>query len=147
MLGSHILGSSFANDINLKVIGLNFYQNIFEAIYSKYNNSAIDMNGFYYNIAPKKTKMNYGIYFLVNNNSEYTFSENLEDTLIQFNIFSKSSTEIFKIVSEFKKLYDWGELTIDNYNSIYCKRESDVVFQDGNTYQASITYRILTEEK
>ena len=146
MLGQNTLGTLFANDINEKDLGYDFLTNLFEGIYNKYFDSTIEMTGgLHFYTAPKNTEMEYGVYFLVTDVPEYTFTESSENVIVQFSIFGKNELNLLSIISQFKKLFDWAELTIDNYYNIYCRRIMSEMFPYGDTFQGVLQFRILAE--
>jgi hypothetical protein len=76
--------------------------------------------------APQKATYPYVVFYIVNNVPRNTFTENIEDTLVQFSIFStaSSSLEIEDIYTELIALYDNCRLTITGNTHIKMDRES-----------------------
>ena len=104
------------------------------AIYSRFTES---QNDFYDLIggrlfeheAPEGSDFPYAVYTIVSSASERTFSERLTETLIQFSLFSSSSSsgEVKDIYDSLKKLYDECALTItDPASTLLWMRESNL---------------------
>lgn len=64
--------------------------------------------------APEGTDFPYVVYFVVSDVTDLTFTENYEDVLIQFSLFSNASSsgEIEDMFAHLKELYDECALTI-----------------------------------
>ena len=82
---------------------------LFTGIYSKYNgNEALKaaITGFYFTEAPQDAAMPYVVYNLVSNVPDWTYTEDMENSLIQFSIFDdhSSSTTINDIYEKLTAL-------------------------------------------
>lgn len=128
-------------------------KDLFEAIYSKFDNHP-ELKGLvtdmYLTEAPQGTAFPYIVYSLVSNVPHWTFTEDFENALIQFNIFSEktSATETLDIQKLLFACYDWQVLNFGvtpAYYSIYLKRELNRLVRVDNIWQAVIQYRIELE--
>ena len=83
---------------------------LYKAIYNKFNASTghgayTSVSGrFYLNVAPQATTFPYVVYFEVTDVDDLYFTEELQEYLIQFNIFSQNKT---KKISQ-QKSAGWG---------------------------------------
>ena len=92
------------------------------------------------------------MYFIISDMPRDTFTESLEEVLIQFSVFSQASgsTEIEDIVTNLKALYDDCDLTITGNTHLYMTRENasltsgeaDVTTGAGEYWQADVDYII-----
>jgi len=102
------------------------------AIYAKCAGSALDtlINGqILYGKAPAGTRYPYVVFYRVSAGIEKTFTEEYDNPLIQFSVFSadpNSSNEVHEIADAIKALYDECSLTITGSTLIYIKLQSDV---------------------
>jgi len=104
-------------------------KNLLTAIMTKTVNSALssDVGGrIYLDQAPDGAEFPYIIYFIVTNVPEKTFSEDYENILIQFSLFSSSSsaTEITTMYTDLKALFDECSMTITDNTLIWFRREN-----------------------
>lgn len=129
-----------------------------QAIYSYSVNSAFSnaIGGRFYKArAPEGTIYPYAIYLLVSDVPDNTFTENLEDVLIQFSLFSSasSSTEVEDMFTALKALYDDCALTITGSTLIWMQRglasldPEEHTTQDGTVevWHYSVEYSIKTQ--
>lgn len=103
--------------------------NLLTAIYSKLSGSTLfnDVGGrVFTDQAPEGTEFPYIVLSIISNVPDNTFTEDYEDTLIQFSIFSisESLTEISNIYADMKTLFDECSMTITSNTLIYMKREN-----------------------
>jgi hypothetical protein len=97
--------------------------NLLTAIYGKLAGSTLTTaigGRMYLDQAPDKPTFPYVVFFIVSSVPEKTFTEDLSETLIQFSIYSASSsaTEISAIYAALKTLYDECSLTITGSNLV-----------------------------
>jgi len=87
--------------------------------------------------------MPYVVYNLVSNVPDWTFTEDMENSLLQFSIFddSSSSTTINTIYEKLTALFDWCVLTVEGYSHIYMKREFNILTRENDTWHYAIQYR------
>jgi len=83
--------------------------------------------------------------------SEWTYTEDQEDILIQFSIFSKnnSAAEIEDAFDKLKTLFDDAVLSVTGYTSLFMHRESDRLIRDNenNVWQHDVDYNISLEKQ
>ena len=104
--------------------------------------------GLYHLEAKQGTAFPYGVFYLVSDVPNWTFTSNMEEVVIHFNLFSKANsvTEIGDLFTKLKACFDWTSLSIDNYYSIYMKRELSELLKLGNVFQYAVSYRVELEE-
>lgn len=85
--------------------------------------------------APDGTEYPYSVYQLVTNSPERTFTEDFENTTIQFSLFSTASgtTEIENMFSALKALYDEQPLTITGSTLVWMRRATTVFNVEDHT--------------
>lgn len=94
--------------------------------------------------APQDAVFPYGVFQLISDVPDWTFSENLENILLQFNLFSDTSdpVEICNLYELLKTAFDFHELTIANYETVSMIRENAILTRDGY-WQYNVTYRVI----
>ena len=102
-------------------------KNLTTAVYGKASASTFLSyinSRFYKGRAPERTDYPYVVYKVVTNYPEKTFTEDYENTIIQFSLFSSNSStlEIETIYGYLKSLYDECALTITGSTLIWMKR-------------------------
>lgn len=113
-------------------------KNLSIAIYSKLAGSALNTavgGRFYKGRAPEGTVYPYVVYMLISDVPANTFTEYLENVLIQFSLFSSASgsTEVEDIYSNLKTLYDECTMTITGNTLLWMKRESAILMVEDHT--------------
>ena len=126
-------------------------QVLFTGLWNKYNgNAALKavVSGLYLTEAPQGTTYPYIVYSLVSNVADWTYTENMENSLIQFSIFDdhNSSATILDIFEKLKTCFDWTVLTVAGYNSIYCKREFNILTRDNDIWKMDVQYHIEVQK-
>jgi hypothetical protein len=78
----------------------------------------------YLDEAPEGTSFPYIVISIISDVPEDTFTEKLDDVLIQFSLFSisKSVTEIADMYADLKTLFDGAMLTITGDTCLWCER-------------------------
>ena len=114
--------------------------NLLTAIYSKFSGSAIsaDVGGrIYLDQAPEGCEFPYCVFFIVSDVPEKTFTEDFENIIIQFSLFSSSSgaAEITGMFADLKTLFDECSLTITGSALVWMKRQNLVTMVDEITVQ------------
>ena len=131
---------------------------LFQAIYNKFNATTshgayTNIDGrFYLNNAPQNTTFPYVVYFSVSDINDLDFTEEHEDFLIQFNIFSQnnSAIEAGQILTNFKSLFDNCSLTVTGWRHLQFQRS--LVMPNNDFGQVppihgfSIEYDVLLEK-
>ena len=120
---------------------------LFKGLWNAYNgNAALKavVSGMYLTEAPQGTAYPYIVYHLISNIADWTYTEDMENSLIQFSIFDdhSSSKTILDIFEKLKTCFDWTVLTVAGYNSIYCKREFNILTRDNSIWNLSCQYRM-----
>lgn len=122
-------------------------QVLFEGIWNKYNgNAALKavVTGMYFTEAPQGTAYPYIVYHKISGVPGYTYTEDMENIIIQFNIFDNNNSVITinDIYTKLTALYDWTTLTVSGYSSIYCKRELDKLEKNDGIWNYFLQYRL-----
>lgn len=92
---------------------------------------------------------NYITYQIINSQHEQTFTSYIENTLIQFDIFSSTQADALELMSLLEDVFDDTTLTVDNYNLIECTRNnSNFVNREEETglYHYYVEYDINVEQ-
>jgi len=122
-------------------------QALFTGLYNKYNGDTdlkAIITGFYFTEAPQDAVMPYVVYHKISGVPDYTFTEDMENVIIQFNIFDdhSSSTTVNDIYAKLTTLFDWCSLTVAGWNSIYMKRELDNLNRSNDIWNYFVQYRL-----
>ena len=122
------------------------------AIYTSANNSyglagndlKNILSGMFFEKAPQGQTYPYGVYHLTSNRPNWTYTEDMRNFIIDFNLYdnSSSSTNINSAYEELKKLYDWTTLSVTGWSSIYMKRELDNLTRDNDIWNYFVQYRL-----
>lgn len=131
--------------------------NLTTAIYSKLSGSSLETaigGRMFKGRASEGADYPFIVFFVVTNRPEKTFSENYEDVIIQFSLFSSTSgtTEIENMYTHLKALYDECVLSITGATLIWMKRDNAVFLVEDHTtpsgtaqvYAYHIDYSITT---
>ena len=125
--------------------------NVRKAIYNKYTASALTY-GFYYGKAPQESTFPYIVFFDVSNVNDVDFSEEREDLMVQFNIFSEnnSPTESETMLTGLRTLFDDCSITVTGWSHLYMQRgntyPNNDYAQDPPIHGFSVEYDILIEK-
>lgn len=121
-------------------------------IWSHYNASAALkaalVNGLWDTNAPQSTNYPFGLFQIVSNTPNYNFSDDFEDTLIQFKLFSddkSSSAELDVMFDALKTTFDFAIITVTNHTTVSMIRQSAVKSKDENVWQYMVLYRLLLQ--
>jgi len=132
--------------------------NLSKAIFGKLSTSALSAhiaNRMFKGRAPEGAEYPYIVYLIVSNSPEKTFSEDFENTIIQFSIFSSASgsTEVEDIYTDLKTLYDECAMTIAGSTLlVWMKRTNATLMVEDHTVKAgtvqvwhyAVDYEVLT---
>ena len=130
-------------------------QVLFNGIYSKFTGStgagslyALLGGRLRFSEARQNETYPYGVYHLISDVPEYTFSETIENALIQFNLFDddSSATDINTAFTALTTLYDWSTVTIDGYTSVYMQRELSYLLRESDIWNYMIQYRLVFQK-
>ena len=105
------------------------------AIYGKTSGSTLssDVGGrIFLDSAPDGCEFPYIVFFIVSNVPDWEFVERFEDTLVQFSLFSSSSSavEITAMYSDLKALFDDCSMAITGDTLIWFRRQNLVTMVD-----------------
>lgn len=117
---------------------------LLEAVYSKYNLSGMDL---YLQQATTGDALPYCIMYFINSAPEYNFTAVMEDTEIQFSIFSNTATEAMTQGNLLMALYDDCSLSVTGYDFMKMQRVLTSLTKNEDVYQYVITYQILTHKE
>jgi len=130
-------------------------QVLFEGIYEEFTGSTgagslyVELGGrLHFTEAPQGQTYPYGVYHLISDVPSWTFDADMENYLIQFNLYSEksSSTNINTAFLALTNLYDWCKLDIDGYSHIYMKREMSLLTRESGIWNYMIQYRAETQK-
>jgi hypothetical protein len=121
-------------------------QELFEGIYDKYDGSALEseITGMYLEEAIQGAVYPYCVYHKISGVPNYTYTEEAENIIIQFDLYddNSSATDINTAFSALTTLYDWCSLTVAGWNSIYMKRELDLLNRENDIWHYIVSYRL-----
>lgn len=131
---------------------------LFQAIWNKF--SATTTTGFYndisgrlrHNVAGQSDPFPYCVYFSVSDDDELDFSEEREDILMQFNIFTQnnSASQAGTLLESLKTMFDNCSLTVTGWRHLQFQR--GMVYPNNDFTQVppvqgySIEYNVLLEK-
>ena len=129
------------------------------ALFTKFTGSAFStsIGGRLYKArAPQNPTWPYAVYYLISDVPRDTFTDRLEEVIVQFSIFSQSSgsTEIEDIVTNLKSLFDNCSLTITGNTHIMMNRQgssltsvpADTELGTGEYWQADLDYETIMQK-
>ena len=126
-------------------------QVLFESIYNKFTGSTeagfpyVLLDGhLHFAEAPQGTAYPYGVYHLISDVPSWTFDADMENYLIQFNLYDDDSspTDINTAFKALTDLYDWCDLNTSGYSNIYMKREISNLTKESDIWNYFIQYRV-----
>ena len=123
-------------------------KNLTTAIYGRLSGSSFSTaigGRMYKSQAPENTEFPYAVYRVVTNTPERTFSEDYENTTIQFSLFSIASgtTEIENMFTTLKALYDEFPFTVSGGTLVWMRRYTTIFNVEDHT-TATGTQRVWT---
>ena len=86
---------------------------------------------------------------LITSQHEQTFTSYIENSLIQFDIFSTSQTTCLELMSKLEEVFDDTDLSINDYEQIECTRNNSNFVereQDTGLYHYYVEYDINVEK-
>lgn len=89
----------------------------------------------YLDRAPNEAEFPYVVFFIVSDVPEKTYTEDFEDIIIQFSLFSASegAAEITDIYTDLKSLFDECSLSITSSTLVWMKRSNLITMVDDIT--------------
>jgi hypothetical protein len=125
---------------------------LFQAVYAKFTGSTLEDNlagGLHNTKAPQDADYPYVVFYLISDVPHWTFDANMENVLIQFTIYDENPSveNVGNLYGYLIDLYDWSTLDLDDYHSIYIKREFSELGQDEGVWMYFCQYRCEIQEK
>ena len=132
---------------------------LFQAVYNRF--SSTTGSGFYNDVsgraylkkAPQGATFPYCVYFNAADDTEYDFSDEREEILMQFNVFSQNSSALQagQLSKSLKAMFDNCTLTVTGWNHLEFRRlnpghSNDDLKQDPPIYGYSVEYNVLLEK-
>lgn len=120
---------------------------LFYAIFTEYQGSTLAsvLTGMHNTQAPETVVYPYSVFSLISDVPDWTFTENTEEILIQFNLFSKvtNAVQVCDLFEKLKDTYDFCDLAIANYETVSVVRENSILTREEKVWQYNVTYRVL----
>ena len=131
---------------------------LFTAIYNKFTATT---TGFYNDVsgrmylykAPQDAPFPYCVYFPVSDLNDVDFSDETEEFLVQFNVFSQSNsaTEAGTLLASLKTLYDDCDLTVTGWRHLEFSRGTVYPLnnydKETTTYGYAVEYDVTLEQE
>jgi len=97
--------------------------------------------------APEETVCPYAVYQIVTSIPEWTFTENSENCLIQFNLCSDGDTceEVCDMEAALRNALEFHDLTITGAETISLVRVASLLSHNDGIWQINMTFRIVFE--
>jgi len=104
----------------------------------------------YHGEAPQGVTFPYAVMYAIDQQHDWSFSDDFEDVLVQFSIFTNesSASNIGTYWSYLKSLYDDTTLTISGYSKIHMVRTSSNLLRDteNNIWQYVTDYEVMLKQ-
>lgn len=99
-------------------------------------------------LAPQDAVFPYGVFQLISDVPDWTFTEDFENILLQFNLFSDTSNpvQICALFELLKTAFDFLELSIANYETVSMIRENAILTRIESVWQYNVTYRVMLQK-
>jgi len=120
--------------------------NLFTAIYTRWT-AAMGGRTLYNTEAKAEAAFPYATVTLVSDVADWTFTEDFEDCLVQFNLFSDTPTceEVGLAFEALKSAFDKHDLTITGYETVSFSRLQANLLRVEGKWQYLVTYRLLMQ--
>lgn len=125
---------------------------LFSGIMTHYSGSALKNSltgGLYNTLAPQDVSFPYAVFQLISDVPDWTFTEDFEEIVIQFNIFSDQSSpvQVCALFELLKADFDFVDLTVVNHETVSVVREGGILTKDErDVWQYNVTYRIVLQK-
>ena len=126
---------------------------LFKAVKAKWDATPalVNVAKLYNTIAPQNKSFPYAAMTLVSNTLGETFNTKLDDSRLQFSLFSKSSsfTEVKALYAALIAAFDNAALTYDNQTHVAIYRDTDLLVKepgDENVWHYMVEYKIWYQE-
>lgn len=121
---------------------------LFNAFYTYYLTTTLasSLQGFHNTLAPESAVYPYGVFQLIGDSPDWTYTEDTEEISLQVNLFSNTvdATEVCALFELLKTAFDKQDISIDNYVWISCIRlPGTILTQVEKVWQYNVTYEIL----
>lgn len=120
---------------------------LFDAIDTRFT-AAMGGRTLYNTEASDKATFPYVTMTIVGNAADWTFTEDFEDVLIQFNLFSATPacTEVGDTFEMLKSAFDKHDLIIAGYGTVSFERGNANLVRIDKKWQYIVTYRIIIQK-
>ena len=119
---------------------------LFDAIYNRYlaTGFAAEITELYNTEAMGEAVMPYSIISMVSNIPDWTFTENFENFILQFSLFSETSTnkEILDAAVALKSAFDFFDLNVAGFSTVSMTRGVSTLVRVEKVWQYKINYHI-----
>lgn len=120
-------------------------KNLTTAIFAKATSSTFlnALNGrLFKQRAPDASDYPYAIFQIISDVPEKTFSEDMEDVVLQFRLFSDTSgsTEVENLYTYLRSLYDECSLSITGSTLVWCRRIFSAPFDEDHTTKTGVVH-------
>jgi len=126
---------------------------LFQGITNRFTGSALASalsGGLHLAKAPPNTPYPYAVYFMVSGKPEWTFTEDMENVLLQFSIFDSdlSALGICDLYAKLDALYHDCDLAVTGYDCLYMLREFQQLQRDEEeaVWQYNTQFQIMLEK-
>jgi len=124
---------------------------LFDAIFARYQATSLfsALTAMYNTVADEKAVFPYCVFSLPSDTQDWTFTEQSEDCLIRFNLFSRTTlaTEVCDLFELLKAAFDFAELSITGFQQVSLVREPGVtLFKIDDVWQYTVVYRIVMQK-
>ncbi len=120
---------------------------LFDAIFTRWT-AEMAGRALYNTEADSEAAFPYSTVSIIAGVSDWTFTEEFEDILIQFNLFSDTPamTEVGNIFEALKSAFDFHDLVIVGYETVSLERGNANLVRVDQRWQWIITYRLLIQK-
>jgi len=124
---------------------------LFQAIYARYKATALAglLTDFYCTQAPPKPVFPYGVFSLLSDIADWTFTEDFEDCLVQFSLFSdvmSDQREVCNLFELLKAAFDKFDLVVAGYTTISLERGPANLIKEEKVWHYAVTYRLYLQK-
>lgn len=125
---------------------------LFQALYARYKTTALGssaLTDFYCTQAPPKAVFPYGVFSLPSNVADWTFTEDFEDCLVQFSLFSNimsDQREVCDLFELLKTAFDKFDLVVTGYTTVSLERGPANLVKEENAWHYAVTYRLYLQK-
>ncbi|MCK5601958.1 hypothetical protein KAR91_08820 [Candidatus Pacearchaeota archaeon] len=131
-------------------------KNLFESIYAHYLTDPLSssLTDLYNTEADDDSVYPYAVFSMISNVADFTFEEDFEDVLIQFNLYSDTSSveeisDLFELLKGDTSLgegFDFKDLNITDYGAVSLVRQNATLIKEEKIWGYSIVYEFKLEK-